>query len=277
MQTTTATIHKAITARIIKAIEQGQVPPWRKPWRPDLENSGFPCNVLGKPFTGINALLLNMASSANELNSRFWNTQSAWETFGGRIIGDGTLIFRNVDQCSLLTVFNADEVSGGETDRFQSRRLRTPVAADYSLADRLIAASGATIHHRLGMEAAYYFPPADYIVFPLRQQFLTGPGGLRGYYDSLFHELVHYSEPRLGWDCSDNCVRELRSEIAAPFLASQLGIPVLCEMHKLANHGKHLPRWIKAMENDPHLIFQVAADASKAVDYLLSATKAARV
>lgn len=276
MQTTTATIHKAITDRIIKAIENDQLsPPWRKPWRPDLENSGFPCNLLGKPFTGINALLLNLAASAKGLNSKFWHPQSAWETIGGRRFGEGTLIFRNVDQCSLVTVHNADEVSGGEADRFQSHRRSVPLAPDYGPADRLIAASGATIHHRCGMEAAYYFPPADYIVFPLKSQFLSGPGGLPGYYDSLFHELAHMTEPRLQWECSDDCVRELRSEIAAPLLASQLGIPVLCEMHKIANHVKHQARWIEAMKNDPHLIFNVAEDASAAVVYLFSATKAA--
>ena len=267
---TATTIHEAITARIIKAIENGQTPPWRKPWRPDVVNSGFPCNLLGKPFTGVNALLLNLAASAKGLHSKFWNTQTAWETFGGRTVGEGTLIFRNVDQCSLLTIYNADEVSGGETDRFRSRRRPTAIPADYGPAEAVIKASGATIHHRLGLEAAYYFPPADYIVFPFMEQFVHGSGGLVAYYDSLLHELAHYSEPRLGWDCSDNCVRELRAEMTAPFLASQLGVPVLCDMPKICNHGNHLDRWIKAMKEAPTLIFQAAADASEAAAYLLS-------
>ena len=55
---TTATIHEKITANIIKAIEEGQIPPWRKAWRPDLQNSGFPCDP--HPFTGITTARLGL-------------------------------------------------------------------------------------------------------------------------------------------------------------------------------------------------------------------------
>jgi hypothetical protein len=58
----------------------------------------------------------------------------------------------------------------------------------------------------------------DHVVFPLKEQFINRPGGIDAYYDSLLHELAgHWTETRLGWNCSDNCVRELRAEIAAPF------------------------------------------------------------
>jgi antirestriction protein ArdC len=62
----------------------------------------------------------------------------------------------------------------------------------------------------------------------------------------------------------------LHCEIAAPFMTAQLGVPVLTEMNKLPNHRKHLGRWLKAMRDDPTLILTVAADASEAVEYLLS-------
>jgi antirestriction protein ArdC len=147
---------------------------------------------------------------------------------------------------------------------------------DYGSAEAVIAASGADVRHRLGLEAAYYFPPKDYIVFPQKEQFLTGPGGLPGYYDSLFHELAHFSEPRLGWE-GLAAVRELRAEIAAPFMASQLGIPVVTDMKMILNHGEHLARWITAMKADPTLIVQIAADASAAVAYLLSLRRSLEV
>ena len=74
---------------------------------------------------------------------------------------------------------------------------------------------------------------------------------------------------RLGWD-GPVVVRELRAEIAPPFLTSQLGLPVLADMKKLTNHHNHLTRWVQAMHADPSLIFNVTADASEAVEYLLS-------
>lgn len=269
MQTTKTSIHEAITQRVIEAIEQGQTPPWRKAWQPDVENSGHPINIFSMPFTGIAVLMLNMAADEKGLASKFWTTQSAWESFGGEMSAEGTLVPNRRDPSRWIRVYNADEVSGGEAWRFQSRRRPKPVVANYAQAEAVIAASGATIHHRLGMEAAYYYAE-DHIVFPLKEQFVNGPGGLPGYYDSLFHELAHYTEPRLGWDCSDDCVREMRAEIAAPFLASQLGLPVFCDMPKIRNHGKHLRHWIKAMKADPTLIFNVAEAASQAVAYLLS-------
>jgi antirestriction protein ArdC len=102
-------------------------------------------------------------------------------------------------------------------------------------------------------------------VFPFREQFFQ----LSAYYDSLLHELSHYSEPRLGWDGPSD-IRELRAEISAPFITSQLGVPVLCDMNMLTNHRNHLGRWVAAMKKDPTLIFQVAADASEAAKYLVS-------
>jgi antirestriction protein ArdC len=267
MMLMTTTIHEKITVEIVKAIERGQCPPWRKPWRNDLENTGFPCDLT--PFTGISVLLLNMAASEKGFNSKFWQTQPAWEAIGGRVSGDGTMIPNRGDPNQWITVFNADQVFGGMTGIFRSRPRSTPLVEDYGPAEAIIATSGATIIRRPTLEAAYYYQE-DHIIFPFKEQFLFGPGGLVAYYDSLLHELSHFSEPRLGWDCSDECVRELRAEITAPFITSQLGVPVFTEMKKLTNHRNYLPRWVRAMKDDPMLIFQVAADASAAAEYLLS-------
>jgi antirestriction protein ArdC len=65
-------------------------------------------------------------------------------------------------------------------------------------------------------------------------------------------------------------VAELRAEIAAPFLASQLGIPTLTSMDMLTNHRNHVGRWVEAMRGDPALIGRTADAASEAVQYLLA-------
>jgi antirestriction protein ArdC len=269
MQTTMTSTQEAITQRVIQAIEDGQTPPWRRPIS-DRENDGFPTHPITlKPYQGVDALMMNLSAMEEGFRSKFWGGADEWRYLDSTVSSQATILADG------MAVFNADQlVPSLGSAAYRSRRRREPAVVDYAQAEAVIKSSGATIHFRLGREAAYYFPPADYIVFPLKEQFLAGPGGLPGYYDSLFHELAHHTEPRLGWDGPAH-IREWRAEIAAPFLASQLGLPVLYDMHKIRNHGKHLGRWVKAMKADPTLIFHVAADASRAVAYLLSLTKAA--
>lgn len=267
----TATInHEAITQRLIGAIEQGQTPPWRKPWQPDLENSGFPTHPATlRPYQGVDVLLLNLAAKEKGLHSKFWASEDGWRYLDSKVSGTPTILADGTP------VFNADQtlLSLGSA-AYRSRKRCTPVALDYGPAEAVIRASRADIRHVVGLEAAYYYQD-DFIVFPARWQFEQGPGGIVAFWDSLFHEVAgHWTEPRLGWEGS-SIVRELRSEIAAPFITAQLGIPVLTDMKKLPNHRKHLDRWVKAMQDDPTLILTVAADASEAVAYLLSLAKAA--
>lgn len=56
-------LRASITEQIIAALESGNTPPWRRPWRVG-PNAGSPANVVSKkPYRGINPILLDMASS----------------------------------------------------------------------------------------------------------------------------------------------------------------------------------------------------------------------
>ena len=89
------------------------------------------------------------------------------------------------------------------------------------------------------------------------------------YYESLCHELIHWSETRLEWDraAEGYAAGELVAEIGGCFMASELGLPT---GESLANHAAYLQSWLQAMASDPKYIFKASAQASKAVDYLLS-------
>jgi len=90
---TTITIHEETTARIIGAIEQNQTPPWRKPWRADLENSGFPTHAATmKPFEGVDVLLLNMAAAEKGLRSKFWAGKEEWRRLDIQVSGQATIL-----------------------------------------------------------------------------------------------------------------------------------------------------------------------------------------
>jgi antirestriction protein ArdC len=257
-------IHEEITQRVIGTIEQGQVPPWRRPIS-DFENDGFPTHPSTlRPFKGVNALLMNMAATAKGFRSKFWANEDGWRYLDSQVSGEATILADGTP------VFNADQLLLSRSSvAYRSRKRRSPVVVDYSPAEAVIKASGADIRHVHGLEAAYYYEK-DFIIFPHKWQFVEGPGGIEAYYDSLFHELAgHWTEPRLRWSASP-IVNEMRAEFAAPFTTAQLGLPVFAEMEKLVNHCKHLDRWVRAMHADPTLIFKVAHAASQGVEYLLS-------
>ena len=60
---------------------------------------------------------------------------------------------------------------------------------------------------------------------------------------------------------------ELIAELGSCQLMAELGLPVTTN---LSNHAAYLKSWLNGMSGDPKFIFRAAAQASKAVNYLLS-------
>lgn len=284
-------IRQRITNTIVQALKSGGLPPWRRPWALD-PNAGHPCNVTGRKYNGINPLLLQCASMRHGFQSKFWATFNQWHRLGGRVMkrpdsvppGEwGTQIIfwskitkteRNqngVDEekdiffMKTFTVFNVEQVIGEGFDVLKVGHC--PVKPADTIvrceeADRVIEATGADIRH--GGNHALYSPTGDYIQVPLREQF-TAPE----YYETVFHELCHWSESRLNWNRTDEgyAMGELVAEIASCMLATELGIG---NAERLPNHASYLQSWLRAMANDHRFIFHAATQANKSADYILS-------
>lgn len=63
-------IRESITDQIVAALESGDIPPWRRPWKVG-PNAGFPANVVSKKaYRGINPILLDMAAALHNLSSK---------------------------------------------------------------------------------------------------------------------------------------------------------------------------------------------------------------
>lgn len=288
---TTTELRQQITNRIVEALESGNLPPWRKPWRCD-PNAGMPTNVVSKKqYSGINVLLLESAAMRHNLQSKFWATYRQWSQLGGQVKqrpvkvepghwGTQIVFWSPIKKTKIddtgeekderffimksYTVFNVDQVDGpfdhlrvgygGDT-----RNDGVEVFAD---AERAINAIGADI--RYGGNRAYYDIAGDYIQMPPRSSF-----DVPGYHDVLAHELIHWSERRLKWDRKNQgyAMGELIAELGGCFFCSTLGLGVA---ENLTNHAAYLKNWIDAMKGDPSFIFKASTQASKAVDYLLS-------
>lgn len=191
-------IRKQVTDEILKAMKRGLVP-WQKPWL-GHRNDGPPTNVFTKlSFCGSNRILLELVGRREGFKSKWWGTQRAWTAVGFQIKPhqQGTQVFYGKVQCQM--VFNAEQVHGPGVERYLVVDAAEEFHPAFDAADKVIAATKADIRHIHGDEATYFRPPEDYIVVPLKSQFVNGPGGLPGFFATLFHELVHQSEYRLGW------------------------------------------------------------------------------
>jgi len=285
-------IREQITHTIVEALEKGGLPPWRQPWLND-KNAGFPENVVSKRrYRGINPLLLQIASMRHGFQSKWWGTFKQWQELGGQVMRrpnnvepgqwgtsiifykplqimeeneDGEKKQKTIYMMRSYVVFNLDQVNG---ECLNHLRVGHSVATDtdcivrYEIADRLIESTGADI--RYGGNRAYYHRKEDYIQIPLRGQFCASE-----YYETILHELVHWSEKRLDWNRKENgyAMGELIAEMGSCFLATELGIPIA---ENLPNHASYLQNWLRAMQSDHKFIFQASSQASKAADFILS-------
>ena len=286
-----AQLRESITRQLIEALESGGLPPWRKPWSNDPA-AGPACNVVSrKKYRGINPLLLACASMRHHLQSKFWGTFNQWRDMGGRVMrrpsdvppgewGTGIIFWSKVTKVEenrdgeeeekdiffmrSYTVFNIDQVEGHHLDHLRvghSVSNTNPVDT-YEEADRVIEATGADI--RYGGNQAFYSPSGDFIQVPLREQFSAGE-----WYETIFHELCHWTQPRLKWNPAEGgyALGELMAEIGSCYLASELGIPTA---DTSVNHQSYIASWLRGLQNDHRFIFQASSQASKAADYILS-------
>jgi len=286
-----STIRSQITEQIITALE-GNLLPWRRPWAKS-KNSSRAANVVSKrAYSGINPLILELHRLKHGLGSRWYGTFAQWQQlgcevskrpehvekgqWGARIMFYSPLKKTRIDKDTgeahedrffmmrTFVVFSADQVVGA--DKWQSKIEDCQDSVpDFQPAEELIAATGADIRH-LG-EDAFYSPTFDYIQVPLKNKF--NPIG--SYYETVFHELGHWSEPEHRVGCvSDHAgyaMNELVAEMSSSFLATELGVP---QGESMNNHAAYLKHWLEAMKGDTSFIFKASTQASKVTDFLLN-------
>jgi antirestriction protein ArdC len=299
-------IRQEISQRLIALIKNGVIP-WRKPWSADPNASGTPINVTSKKtYKGVNTLLLTATGLQRGYNCKWWGTSKQWEKLGGTIKPKpdefnsdewGTKIVfylpfnrivnsgggqKNQTSFFLKTsiLYNLEQVDGDnkKLNKFrllEQEQLPEPLP-DYQNAQRVIDATQAEIQFG-GNDAKYYFPEpyeswpkhtsGDYITMPYQRQYVD----IDSFYDTMFHELAHWSELRVGWNRKKTgntyAMGELIAEISACLLAAELRLPA---SQDLTNHGNYIAEWLEKMGEDHNFIFKAAAAAHKTVKFILS-------
>jgi len=257
-----------IVDRLIEAMERGIIP-WKRPWF-------MPTNaVSGKSYRGINQLVLSIGEfadprfvtylQAEQLGGHvrkgaqgfpvvLWHFPTAEEVRNdpnARVWAKGYTVF-NVLQCEGLTRLAVLAKTEHDSVSAQS------IVDDWADKPRT----------EFGGFRASYNPTMDTIHMPEIEKFRS----TEGYYDTLFHELVHSTghSSRLNReslrDRQQYAVEELIAEIGGAMLCAEAHVD---NTELTENNAAYLRSWLAAVRNDKTMLVKAASSAAKASDMVM--------
>lgn len=285
-------VYQEVTDRIVAKLEEG-VAPWRNPIARS-GGDGWPKNLSsGKPYRGINILLLAMTKFERGYGSDYWMTFKQAKESGGQVRkGErGSLVCfwklyetqdRETDEDITLpvlkhyTAFNAEQIEGIEPPDAAPPPANAPAFVPIETSRRIVDGfEGRPDINHDSLSRAFYRASTDRVHLPKPERFESP----EEYYSVLFHELVHSTghSSRLdrGLDSqphvfgSPNYGREeLVAELGAAFLCAAGGI----SPPTIDNATAYLDSWVKVLKGNKRLIVAAAGAAQKASDHILGVT-----
>jgi antirestriction protein ArdC len=270
-------IYQQVTDRIISELERGAAP-WIKPWT-TYAGSGEDQNIISKkPYNGINRVILGMSG----FSSSKWASFKQWQELGATVRkGEkGTMIvfYSPIKKESInpengqlessayhclksYFVFNLDQVDGIEIEK--PATVEKPFI-DIPALEKRVSDTGAVINH--GSSSAFYRRDTDSIHLPNKGDFKSESD----YYATLLHELIHWSGANFRLDRTKG-KRFADTAYAFEELVAELGAAFLCQDYQIQGdlrHADYIGSWLKCLKDDNKAIFNAAALAQKAADYV---------
>jgi len=278
-------IYQQVTDRIIAELERGATP-WIKPWTTFASAGGDQNIISKKPYNGINRVILGMSG----FSSSKWASFKQWQALGANVRkGEkGTMIvfYSPIKKDSInptngqlessayhclksYFVFNLDQVDGIEIEN--PATVEKPFI-DVPALEKRVSDTGAIIKH--GSSSAFYRRDSDSIHLPNKGDFKSESD----YYATLLHELIHWSGANFRLDRTKG-KRFADSAYAFEELVAELGAAFLCQDYQIQGdlrHADYIGSWLKCLKDDNKAIFNAAALAQKAADYV-NTIKAAEI
>lgn len=282
----------AVAKKIVELIRMGHAP-WQRPWEPYMPSS-LPFNITTKQrYRGINSINLMSRSfrdprwmTARQAARNGFSIKKGQERRGSAIQrwvfdreeneldengdpvidenGRAVKCHVQLERPLLLfsTVYNAEQILGVRPIAFEKRDW-DPVER----AEKILVRSGAKVLHDQD-DRAFYSIRRDSIHLPQRYQFSSAAK----YYAVALHELGHWTghPTRLNRDLAHPfgsekyAIEELCAEIASMMLGDTLSLG-----HDPSQHAAYVGSWIKAVQEDPLVIFKAAATAEKIQSYIM--------
>ena len=287
-----ADFYQAVTDAVVAELEHG-LKPWKRPWK--TTGAGLPLRHNGRPYRGINTLVLWMAMTAKGYASPYFMTYKQAASMGAQVRKgekattvtysdtvrrkeeqpDGTEEQRNIRFLKSYAVFNACQIDGLPAHHYPRPEPAAAATAErIAHAEAFIARTEADI--RLSGECAFYTPKLDYIRMPDLEAFVYP----EAFYATLAHELGHWTghPSRLNRGTilkrhsgDARAVDEILAELTAAFTCASLGIDHDLKQDSTAYIGS----WLEVLARDKKFIFAAAAQAQRACDFLWSLQPAA--
>jgi antirestriction protein ArdC len=275
-----AEIKDMVTGLIMAELESGNAP-WRKGWA----TAGYVPTSLqtGKPYQGINTLLLSIAGM--DYTRPLWITFNQAKKLGGSVKkgekATKVVFMSRIDKkvpegdpaksffmYKLDSVFNIDQTEGVElpSKYLDTREPVTPLEGINAIWEGY--ANRPTLYYR-EQAGAFYSPSADSITLPALKQFDSASEHAYTFAHEMIHSTGHESRVNRWKDsadkpsafgCESYAKEELVAELGSCMLLSTAGIEF-----DLPNSGAYVKNWLTALKNDTSLIFKASAKAQQAV------------
>ncbi len=298
-------IYQEITDRIIKCLEEGATP-WLKPWNSPDYNLALPKNaVSGRLYSGVNILLLWMASAEKGYKQSKWLTAQAANKLGGHVLkGEKATIivnYRPVDREKLddegntildddgnpemehfallkrHAVFNIEQCDGLPNSMYETEPVKNSDTGtvQYTLfaeIRQMIKGMDLDVKIIPGNQA-FYRSSEDKVVMPEMKQFNSETG----FYGTLLHEMTHATgHPKrlnregiaFGKAKFGNKVyafEELVAEMGSAFVCAHLGF------NEVPQNAAYIGSWINVLKEDKRAIFKASGLARNACEYMMEA------
>ncbi len=284
-------VYSRITGKIIAELEQG-VRPWMKPWNAEHAAGRItkPLRHNGQPYNGINILMLWSAAVTEGYSAPIWMTFRQAKELGanvrkgekGELVVYANTITRTehdeetgedteqaIPFMKGYTVFNVEQIEGLPSHYYQLAEPVLDPARRIAHAEDFFAATKADIRH--GGNHAYYASGSDRIQLPPFESFRDA----ESYYATLAHEITHWTRHPSRLDRDFGRKRFGDEGYAREELVAELGSALLAADLELAlepreDHAAYIDSWLTVLQNDKRAIFQAAAHAQRATDYLHS-------
>lgn len=283
MNKVTIDVAQEVTNSIIKAIEGGEVKPWKNP----MIGGGFVRNKISqKSYRGINIFLLWISTYKNNFASSEWLTYRQAQELGGNIKkgekGTRIVFFKMLEledrttkeikkiPCKkFYTVFNAAQTEGIKFDTPQPADILNSESLEVMNNYLLPYFESERIQFTTEMTGAYYSPSTDSI--NINEAFVSADE----FAATLCHETIHSTghKDRLDrFSGVDNKTEFKLEAYAKEELTAELGCAIVCAMLGITstyeNHVSYIDSWLKNLKSDKNFIFQAAGQAQKAIDFI---------
>ncbi len=285
-----ASLYDEITDKIIAELEAGRVP-WVQPWGTLAANAtvAIPRNAAtGRPYSGINVLLLWGAVIERGFSGQSWLTFRQALSLGGNVCkgARGTTVVyadrfvpdnekrrareagdeaRAVPFLKRFVVFNAAQCENLPAD-ITSVAPPTPTALIEPRVEALIRAT--RIDFRIGGDRACYIPALDCVQVPPPQAYFEPINWHRTALHELGHATGHASRLARDMTCQfgsrQYAFEELIAEMTSAFCCASLGIV------PTVRHADYIGSWLDVLREDNRAIVRAASHASKSADWLLA-------